>query len=123
MRRKRREIATFEKSDGTAEQIMLPEGCRALDLDRVNEDDEKVLVELSMNGRRTRYFFAKAHLSSAVRRLKSRKMIEAIRDENNNYSYDLTRFGQMWVDRYAAGTKNMDVTDYRKKKGYTSAFV
>ena len=49
-------------------------------------------------------------------------MVEAIRD-GNNYAYDLTVFGQMWIDRYAAGTKDMDVTDYRKEKGYTSSFV
>ena len=86
---KKREIATFQELDGTCKQVMLPEGCRALDFDQVNEDDEKVLNEISMNGRRSRHFFAKANLSSAVRRMKSRKMVEAIRYVGKVYQNEL----------------------------------
>ena len=74
------------------ERIELPPGIRACDLMNLNTEDIDVLVELKLNGRRTRYCFERRGLMDAVRRLKSRGLIEAVRLKNN-YAYDLSRFG------------------------------
>lgn len=73
------------------ERIELPHGLRACDIINLNKEDIEVLVELKVNGRRTRYYFERRGLMDAVRRLKSRGLIEAVRLKNN-YAYDLTRF-------------------------------
>ena len=58
------------------EQIELPMGIRACDLLNLSPEDIDVLAELKVNGRRTRYYFARRGLMDAVHRLKSRGLID-----------------------------------------------
>jgi hypothetical protein len=74
------------------EKIELPPGIRTCDLINLSPEDVDVLAELKVNGRRTRYYFERHGLMDAVRRLKSRGLIEPVR-LNSNYAYDLTQFG------------------------------
>ena len=92
MGRKKQEKISVEGFDGKTKHYLLPNGVRAVDLMNLSNQDIDVLAELKVNGRRTRYFFEKRGLMDAVRRLKSRGLVEAVRLKNN-YAYDLTRFG------------------------------
>ena len=119
---KRREVVTFVDLLGKETKIRLPQGARSSDLRHITDDDEAVLKELKAHGRHTRYWFSKRGMTSAVHRLKSKQLIESIR-VGNNYAYGLTELGHIYIDHFASGVADMDVTHFRFEKGKTGMFL
>ena len=118
---KQREVITFVDLLGKETKVRLPQGARVSDLKDLNEIDEAILKELKVHGRHSRYWFSKRGMTSAIHRLKSRMLIEAIR-VGNNYSYGLTSLGHLYVNQFYSGVTSMDLIQMRHEKGKTGMF-
>jgi hypothetical protein len=92
MNRRNGSIVTVEGYDRKIRKVLLPEGVRAADIKNLSSDDIDVLATLKVEGRKTRYYFEARGQLDAIKRLKSRGLVVAIR-RGSNYAYDLSPFG------------------------------
>jgi len=85
-------ILDIRRPDGRIQKLLLPEGIRAADIKNLNDEDAEVLITLKAEGRRTRYYFEARDQLDAIKRLKSRGLVVAVK-RGSNYAYDLSPFG------------------------------
>jgi len=85
-------ILDVRHPDGRVQQLMLPEGIRAADIKNLSDEDVDVLIILKAEGRKTRFYFEARGQLDAIKRLKSRGLVVAVK-RGSNYAYDLSPFG------------------------------
>ena len=92
MNRQKGKILSVVQPNGKTKKFLLPEGVRTADIKNLNEEDIDVLITLKAEGRKTRYYFEARLQLDAVKRLKTRGLVVAVR-RGSNYAYDLSPFG------------------------------
>jgi len=92
MNTKKGNILGVKDPDGKVKKFLLPDGVRATDIKNLNNEDADVLITLKAEGRKTRYYFEARLQLDAIKRLKTRGLVVAVR-RGSNYAYDLSPFG------------------------------
>lgn len=92
MKKRKQDIIAVEQANGMRREVLLPDGIRSADLINLSNEDIDVLCLLKVEGRKTRYYFEARGQLDAIKRLKTRGLIVAVR-RGANYAYDLSSFG------------------------------
>jgi hypothetical protein len=79
MNRKKERTLGVKSLNGKVKKYLLPDGVRATDIKNLSEEDRDVLFTLKAQGRKTRYYFEARDQLDAVKRLKTRGLVVAVR--------------------------------------------